>query len=589
METINLLLNKRSKTTNVSCLDVEGRNVTDNSEIAHSMNDFFCSIGRKLSDDIPQQPNPLLSNEYNINEEGTSFQFKTVYSVSVEKALKKVKTSFGFGSDGIASHFIKIAFPVISHSLCRIYNMSIESGIFPNSWKIARVAPIFKSGSTEGRSNYRPISVLPVVSRLFEKLIYDQLYEYLDSNKHLFIDQYGFRNLHSVVSCLLNCTNDWYVNIDRGKFTAMIFIDLKKAFDTVDHQILLNKMRNYGINGLEHQWFSSYLDNRRQFCKVNGVCSDLAEINIGVPQGSCLGPLLFLIYINDLPFALKRAKATMYADDTAISFSSDNIEEIDAVVNAELACLEKWLQGNKLSLNVVKTQAMIIGSSQKLRKIDTPMVPIPHFQVNGKDIDLVKETKYLGLMIDDNLKWESNVVCTQKKISRAIGRLKYAKHYVQEDTLRNMYLSIVQPHFSHCCSVWGCCGATKLKTLQKLQNRAARIVTGSPFDTPAAPLLQRLGWPSIDKLINRETCTMVFKSLNDLAPENLGNIFSKLSDVHARVLRNTKCNLALPKMRTAYGQKSFAFRGANAWNKLDSEMKLAPSIQSFKSKLKASN
>ena len=187
----------------------------------------------------------------------------------------------------------------------------------------------------------------------------------------------------------------------------MIFIDLKKAFDTVDHQILLNKMRNYGIDGLEHQWFSSYLDNHRQFCKVNGVYSDPAEINIGVrvPPGSCLGPLLFLIYINDLPFALKRAKATMYANDTAISFSADNVEEIDAVVNAELACLEKWLHGNKLSLNVVKTQAMITGSSQKLRKIDTPMVPIPQFQVNGNDIDLVKETKYLGLMIDDNLKW----------------------------------------------------------------------------------------------------------------------------------------------------------------------------------------
>ena len=310
-----------------------------------------------------------------------------------------MKTSFGFGSDGIASHFIKIAFPIISRSPCRIYNLSIESGIFPDSWKIARVAPIFKSGSTEDRSNYRPISVLPVVvSRLFEKLIYDQLYEYLDSNKHLYIDQYSYQNLHSVVSCLMNCINDWYVNIDRGKFTAMIFIDLKKAFDTVDHLIRLNKMRNYGIDGLEHQWFSSYLDNRRQFCKVNGVCFDPAEINIGVPQGSCLGPLLFLIYINDLRFALKCAKATMYADDTAISFSSDNIEEIDAVVNAELACLEKWLHGNELSLNVVKTQAMIIGSSQKLRKIDTPMVPIPHFQVNGNDIDLVKDLNFLVLI-----------------------------------------------------------------------------------------------------------------------------------------------------------------------------------------------
>ena len=152
-----------------------------------------------------------------------------------------------------------------------------------------------------------------------------------------------------------------------------------------------------------------------------------------------------------------------------------------------------------------------------------------------------------------------------------------------------MYLSIVQPHFSYCCSVWGCCGATKLKTLQKLQNRAARIVTGSPLDTPTAPLLQRLGWPSIEKLINRENCTMVYKSLNKLAPENLGNIFSKLSDVHTRILRNTKCNLAVPKMRTACGQKSFAFRGANAWNKHDSEVKLTPSIQSFKTKLKALN
>ena len=152
-----------------------------------------------------------------------------------------------------------------------------------------------------------------------------------------------------------------------------------------------------------------------------------------------------------------------------------------------------------------------------------------------------------------------------------------------------MYLSIVQPHFSYCCSVWGCCGATKLKTLHKLQNRAARIVTSSPFDTSAAPLLQLICWPSIEKLINRETCTKVYKSLNELAPENLRKIFYKLSDVHTRVLRDTKCNLAVPKMRTAYGQKSFAFRGAKAWNKLDSEMKLAPSIKSFKTKLKALN
>ena len=152
-----------------------------------------------------------------------------------------------------------------------------------------------------------------------------------------------------------------------------------------------------------------------------------------------------------------------------------------------------------------------------------------------------------------------------------------------------MYLSIVEPHLSYCCSVWGCCGDTKLNTLQKLQNRAARVVTGSPYDSSAAPLLQRLGWLSVDRLVHRETSTMVYKSLNGLAPDNLCQIFSRLSDVHSRVLRNTKCDLYIPRMRTAYGQNSFAFRGVDTWNKLHSDIKLAPSIQSFKAKLKAHN
>ena len=189
----------------------------------------------------------------------------------------------------------------------------------------------------------------------------------------------------------------------------------------------------------------------------------------------------------------------MYADDTAISYSSDN---------AELACLEKWLQGNKLSLNIVKTQAIIIGSAQKLGQINKTSEITPCFQVNGNDIELVHETKYLGVMIDENLKWGSQAKFLRTKISRALGLLKYAKQFVKEETLRNMYLSIVEPHLSYCCSVWGCCGDTKLNTLQNLQNRAARIVTGSPFDSSAAPLLQRLGWLSVGRLVHRETSTI---------------------------------------------------------------------------------
>ena len=588
-KTLNLLSNKRSKTTNVESLTVEGEVINENAEIASSMNEFFCTVGRNLSVKIPQHPNPLLSEEYKINEsdeQPAEFTFHAVDTVTIHRALCKMKKSFGFGSDGIASNFLKIAYPVISNSICDIFNFSIFSGSFPDSWKIARVAPIFKGGQRDDRSNYRPISVLPVVSRLFEKLIYDQLYHYLDKNRYLVSHQSGFRSLHSVVTCLLKATNDWYLDIDRGKYTAMIFIDLKKAFDTVDHQILLDKMQFYGITGLAHKWFSSYLDHRRQYCKVNGTASSIENIDVGVPQGSCLGPLLFLLYINDLPFALKKAKATMYADDTAISYSSDRREELDLVINAELSYIEKWLQGNKLSLNIVKTQAMVIGSRPKLSKLKSDLGTLPSFEIGGLDIDLVNKTKYLGVMIDNCLSWDSQIRAVNQKVSRAIGLLKYARNFVETDTMANLYRSIIEPHLSYCCSVWGSCGTTKLNVLQKLQNKVARIVTRSPFDASAAPLLKRLGWPSVQDLIDKETSSMVYKSLNSLAPQYLSDLFVRLSELHPRELRNSGTDLAIPLLRTANGQKSFSYRGASLWNSLDLDKKEAPSINAFRSKFK---
>ena len=269
----------------------------------------------------------------------------------------------GSGPDGIANFFLKAGLPILAESLCDIFNLSLATGVFPDFWKVARVAPIFKNGEQTDLSNYRPISVLSFLSRVFEKLVYNQLYEYLDENKHLCLHQSGFRSLHFVVTSLLNNKNDWYVNInDDGKYTAMVFNDLKKAFDTVNHQIFLAKLKKYGIDGLEYSWFQSYLEYRRQFCRVNGACSDLKDIDCGVPQGSCLGPLLFLIYINDLPLALHKCNLTMNTDDTSISYASKNIGELNSIINRDLDCLNKWLQGNKLSLNVVKTRAMVIGS-----------------------------------------------------------------------------------------------------------------------------------------------------------------------------------------------------------------------------------
>ena len=172
--------------------------------------------------------------------------------------------------------------PILAPSLSEIFNLSMSKGLFPNDWKIARVAPIYKDGPTDVDSNYRPISVLPVVSRLFEKLICDQFYSFLNEHRRLFSKQSGFRKFHSVLTCLLGCTNDWYLNLDKGQHTSVTFIGLKKAFDTVDHQILIRKLCVYGVAGKELNWFRSYLQNRKQCCKVNGHVSSMESIKYGV-------------------------------------------------------------------------------------------------------------------------------------------------------------------------------------------------------------------------------------------------------------------------------------------------------------------
>ena len=313
--------------------------------------------------------NSLLNGDFGDKIVSSSFSLSPLNKEKVLKAFSKVKTSNGFGTDMISSFFLKTGIEILAASLIQLFNWSMSVGHFPDNWKTARVAPIFKKGSTQDKSNYRPISVLPVVSRLFEKLVFDQLYSYFNDNKLIFSDQSGFRSLHSTLTSLLRCTNDWYLNIDKGLYTAGVYIDLKKAFDTVNHEILLSKLEYYGIKGKEFRWFHSYLVDRSQFCRVNGQISSTEPINCGVPQGSCLGPLLFLVYINDLPNCLKHSHVSMYADDTSIYFASNSISEINEAINADLAALKLWLQGNKLSLNVAKTEGMIIGSRGKLKKL----------------------------------------------------------------------------------------------------------------------------------------------------------------------------------------------------------------------------
>ena len=481
------------------------------------------------------------------------------------------------GLDQIPSKLLKLAADIVGPSLAGIFERSINTGIFPAEWKLARVTPIFKKGSKSDLDNYRPISVTPIVSKIFERIVFDQLYQYLNENNLLTNCQSGFRSLHSTLTALLEATNNWSVNIDNGLLNGVVFIDLKKAFDTIDHEILLRKLASYGADKNALAWFDSYLSHRSQKCNVNGNLSNAKELSCGVPQGSIIGPLLFLIYINDLPNSLSIASAKMFADDTHISVSATNQTDLETSVNAELNNLNCWLKANRLSLNIAKTEFMIIGSRQKLLAEGNPE---PRIRIDNKSIEKVTHTRSLGLIIDNRLTWAIHISEISKKVSMAIGAMKRIRPCITTAAAVQTYNFLILPHFDYCSPVWDGLNNELSEKLQKIQNRAARVITKTSYDTRSRLLRKKLHWDTLAVRRKKQKVTLVFKTLNKKSPVYLQDLFTPYCTDYN--LRNSEQKLALPIPRTNYLKRSFSYDGAILWNNLPQQVRIIDSLGQFK-------
>ena len=440
-------------------------------QIAERCNEHFVSIGQKLASDI--ENTDAHSPTAHMKPVEAKFSFKPISVPQVIRIIKKLLNSKATGIHGIPNKTLKEAADIIGPSLTDIFNFSVLTKVFPDDLKIGKVATVYKSGDKDDSNNYRFISVFPTVARGFEKILYGQVYEYFASNKLLGNEQFGFRTLHSTALALSKSSSNWWLNMDKGKMNSVVFLDIQKAFDTVNHKILLDKLNHYGIRDEELSFFSSYLHRRTQCCSVNEHKSTFSEITCGVPQGSILGPLLFIIYMNDLPTYVQDAHITMYADDTSIDRAFQTCQQLKEELPAFVKVC-KWLKINKLTLNTVKTEFMLIGTSQRLNQSDQNPESTPYAIVIGqKEMRRVKLVKYLGMIVDDKLAWSQHVDYISSKIRHNIGMLKHIRHFIPKESLLLLYHTLIEPYSKYCSIVWGQCSETLRDKLQTLQSKAA--------------------------------------------------------------------------------------------------------------------
>ena len=424
--------------------------------------------------------------------------------------------------------------PNIASSLASLINESSSTGIFPDKLKVAKVIALHKKGATDNPSNYRPISLLSIFSKIFGKLMHKRFYGFLEANEILHPLQFGFRKKHSTLHTLISLTEHIKNTIDSGNYGCGIFIDLKKAFDTVNHGILLKKLEHYGVTGIPLQWFESYLSSREQYVSVNGHASDKLVIKHGVPQGSVLGPLQFLLYINDLPTVSKKLTFYLFADDTNIYFQSSDLMHLQKTINKELHKVRKWLESNRLALNIDKTNFILFHSAA--HKLTEHIV----LKIGKKKIKYENHVRFLGVLLDSNLSWTTHLNELSKKLSRTVGLFYKIRHYAPLDTLVLLYHGLFPPFISYGVSVWGLTYPSMIEPVFVIQKKIMKVITCNEMTAHSTPIFHSLQILRLNDVFQLQLASFVYECVNNLSPLYFRNYFTAISSTHSIGTRQSK-------------------------------------------------
>ena len=463
------------KTCIIDKLTVNNIKYTQGRDIANYFAKYFSTVGKEFANKTMPPQIPLHDYLKKINKSVKTMYFQPATIDKVSKVISGLKPKTSSGSDNISNKLLKQLHPIIIIPLTEIINRSLSEGCFPDSMKTAETVPLYKAKERDNTNNYRPISLLLTLSKVLEKIVYKRTVSFLDSNNIIYNSQYGFREKNSTTDAIMELTTEILKAKENHQKTISVFLDLSKAFDTLDPKILLAKMEQYGMRGVVLKWFASYLTNRqlRVKCQVaseqNYQYSDIYDVEFGTPQGSCLGPLLFLLFTNDLYRNIENSSAILFADDTTLYKSHRNTRYLKWCIEEDLKTISDLFKANKLTLNLDKTVYFFFGNCKN--------EPKPELEIESTTLKPSKIAKFLGIWLDENLNWNAHVTKLINKIKRNMHLLQVPKNLFNEHALKTIYHAHIQSHISYGLLIWGTMVTKdKLKRLQLIQDKCIRLI-----------------------------------------------------------------------------------------------------------------
>lgn len=563
---IKEFLNQHGSEPEISKVFDGTRVLTNAPDIANAFNLHFSKVNAPTSFAVSSLPRC-----------SHSFYLSPVSPHEISQVVKQLKCT-GSGLDNIRPFRVKLIASDISIPLAHVVNLMFRNGGFPDELKKGKVVPVFKKGDRTLINNYRPITIRPFFSKVIEKLLVTRLTNYLNKFNLLTPYQFGFRPNFSSDLALIEFTDYLKHSIDLGFFAGAVFVDFSKAFDTINHAILYSKLDSYGICGPTLTLIRNYLLNRSQVVLVGDSYSKSNTINQGVPQGSILGPLLFLLYINDLPKCLNSSRCILYADDTTIFSSDSDLYNLLKELNKDAANIVQWCRNNQLVINPLKTTFMLFHSPRKI-------IPfVPHLTIDAHVIHPSDATTFLGVTIDSHLKFDKHIAAISSKISFGIRVLIKTRTFFPLHILRSLYFAFIHSHLTYCSSSWGNTYRIHLSKIAHLQNKAIRIITFSHWRDSATPIFSNLGILPIHHSISLKLAVLIFRARqHDIELKSIPSRYL----INANLTRfSLQHSLLLPVVHSNYGKQTVLFSGIYLWNLLPKFIKSCRNITSFKVELK---